>query len=52
LKIAVHLVAVLVLSAHPPVSFSHSKGIYDTKAEAENRASEIGCALVHENKGN
>ena len=51
LKITAPLTAVLVLSAHPPVSFSHSKGIYETKAEAENRASEIGCALVHENKG-
>ena len=51
LKVAVHLVAVLVLSAFPSASFSHSKGIYETKAEAEQRASEIGCTSVHENKG-
>ncbi len=51
LKITVPLTAVLVLSAHPPASFSHSKGIYETKAEAEQRASEIGCTSVHENKG-
>ena len=51
LKIAVHLVVVLVLSAYPSASFSHSKGIYETKAEAEQRASEIGCTSVHENKG-
>ena len=51
LKITAPLTAVLVLSAHPPASFSHSKGIYETKAEAEQRASEIGCTSVHENKG-
>jgi hypothetical protein len=51
LKITSSFTAVLVLSAHPPVSFSHRKGIYETKAEAEQRASEIGCTSVHENKG-
>ena len=51
LKITVYLVAALVLSAHPLASFSHSKGIYETKEEAEQRASEIGCTSVHENKG-
>ena len=50
-KIAVHLAIVLVLSAYHPASFSHSKGIYETKVEAEHRASEIGCTSVHENKG-
>ena len=51
LKIAVYLIIVLVLSAHLPASFSHSRGIYEMKAEAEQRASEIGCTSVHENKG-
>ena len=51
LKIAVYFAVVIVLSAYHPASFSHSKGIYETKAEAEQRASEIGCTSVHENKG-
>ena len=51
LEITAALTAVLVLSAHPSASYSHSKGIYETKAEAEKRATEIGCTTVHENNG-
>ena len=32
-------------------SLGHSKGIYQSKAEAEQRASEIGCETVHQNNG-
>ncbi|AII43269.1 hypothetical protein KR100_07825 [Synechococcus sp. KORDI-100] len=40
-----------VLTLLPPPAFPHGKGIYDTKAEAEKRAREIGCEGVHENNG-
>jgi len=29
----------------------HSKGIYQSKADAEKRANEIGCVTVHQNNG-
>ena len=35
----------------PSPALSHGKGMYDTKAEAEKRAQEIGCEGVHENNG-
>ena len=35
----------------PSPAFPHGKGMYDTKAEAEKRAREIGCEGVHENNG-
>ena len=35
----------------PFPALSHGKGMYDTKAEAEKRAQEIGCEGVHENNG-
>ena len=30
---------------------SHSKGLYKTQEEARKRATEIGCATIHENNG-
>ena len=50
-KIAASFAALLALDAHSTASYSHSKGIYETKEEGEQRASEIGCTSVHENKG-
>ena len=50
-KIAASFAALLALVAHSTASYSHSKGIYETKAEAEKRATEIGCTTVHENNG-
>ena len=32
-------------------SLGHSKGIYQTKADAEKRAGELGCKSVHQNNG-
>ena len=43
--------SVLALLASQPPGMAHSKGIYETQAEAEKRATEIGCTTVHENNG-
>ncbi|MFL2672177.1 DUF3721 domain-containing protein [Synechococcus sp. WH 8017] len=32
-------------------SLGHSKGIYQSKADAQQRAGEIGCMSVHQNNG-
>ena len=42
---------VLALVVNQPPGMAHGKGIYDTKAEAQQRAAEIGCTTVHENNG-
>ena len=36
---------------YPTASLGHGKGIYQSKADAEQRASEIGCTTVHQNNG-
>jgi len=36
---------------YPTAVLAHSKGIYPSKADAEQRASEIGCTTVHQNNG-
>ena len=38
-------------AAYPMASLGHSKGIYQTKADAERRAGELGCKSVHQNNG-
>jgi len=43
---------VFALAVYPMASLGHSKGIYQSKAEAEQRAGEIGCKSVHQNNGN
>lgn len=35
----------------PGDAFAHAKGIYKTQAEAEKRASELGCKGSHQNNG-
>ena len=42
---------VFAFAIHPRASLGHSKGIYQSKAEAEQRASELGCKSVHQNNG-
>ena len=42
-------VGVLALIVNQPPGMAHGKGIYDTEAEAQQRAAEIGCSSVHEN---
>ena len=49
LSVLIACLGFLVLTPLP--AFSHGKGMYDTKAEAEKRAREIGCEGVHENNG-
>ena len=41
----------VTLAVYPLASLSHGKGIYDSKADAEKRAIEIGCTAVHQNNG-
>jgi hypothetical protein len=44
--------AVVVASAmHPMASMGHTKGIYQSKADAQLRTVEIGCKSVHQNNG-
>ena len=38
-------------AVYPMASLGHSKGIYQTKVDAEKRAGEIGCKSVHQNNG-
>ena len=42
---------VLALLVNPTPGMAHGKGLYGTEAEAQQRASEIGCTNVHENNG-
>ena len=32
-------------------AFTHGKGLYASKAEAQKRAQEIGCSTSHQNNG-
>ena len=45
------IVVGLFLAAGPLPGWSHSKGIYDTQAEAQRRAQDIGCSTTHQNNG-
>ena len=42
-------VAAVVMSTGP--ALAHSKGLYATEAEAQQRAAELGCNAVHQNNG-
>ena len=42
---------VLALLVNTTPGMAHGKGLYGTEAEAQQRATEIGCATVHENNG-
>ena len=42
---------VLALLVNPTSGMTHSKGLYATEAEAQQRATEIGCSSVHKNNG-
>ena len=35
----------------PEAALSHSRGLYATQAEAEQRAKQLGCKGVHQNNG-
>ena len=50
LKLLLALVLLAAASAGLAVSVqSHSKGIYESEAEAKQRATELGCDSVHQN---
>ena len=38
-------------AVYPLASHAHGKGIYQSEADAQQRASEIGCETVHQNNG-
>ena len=42
---------VLALLVNQTPGLAHGKGLYATEAEAQQRATEIGCTTVHENNG-
>ena len=42
---------VLALLVNTTPGMAHGKGLYATETEARQRAAEIGCSSVHENKG-
>ena len=41
----------VVLLFSPEAGWSHSRGLYATQAEAEQRAKQLGCKGVHQNNG-
>ena len=49
--LSIPFVALAVFAMYPTASLGHGKGIYQSKADAEQRASEIGCTTVHQNNG-
>ena len=49
--VSIPFAVVIALVLCPMASLGHSKGIYQSKAEAEQRAGEIGCKSVHQNNG-
>ena len=42
---------ILALLVNQTPGMAHSKGMYTTEIEAQQRAAEIGCSSVHENNG-
>ena len=42
---------ILALLVNQTPGMAHGKGMYTTEIEAQQRAAEIGCSNVHENKG-
>ena len=42
-------ICALLLSSRS--SRAHSRGVYNTEAEAQTRAQQIGCKTVHQNNG-
>ena len=50
--VSIPFAVVAAIATYPMASLGHSKGIYQSKADAEQRAGEIGCTTVHQNNGN
>ena len=49
--ILIPFAAIAAFVVYPLASHAHGKGIYQSKADAQQRASEIGCETVHQNNG-
>jgi hypothetical protein len=49
--VSIPFALVAAFAVYPMGSHGHGKGIYQSKADAEQRASEIGCKTVHQNNG-
>ena len=49
--ISISCAVIAVFVVYPLASHAHGKGIYQAKADAQQRASEIGCETVHQNNG-
>ena len=49
--VSIPFAVVIAFALFPMASLGHSKGIYQSKADAEQRAGEIGCKSVHQNNG-
>lgn len=49
--LAVALVALVCALQLPNEALAHAKGMYQTQAEAEKRAKELGCKGTHQNNG-
>jgi hypothetical protein len=45
------VVAVVLMMGWPAAGSAHSRGLYKTQAEAEQRARELGCKGTHQNNG-
>jgi len=49
--LAVAFVALVFALQLPNDALAHAKGMYQTQAEAEKRAKELGCKGTHQNNG-
>jgi hypothetical protein len=49
--LAVAFVALVCALQLPNEALAHAKGMYQTQAEAEKRAKELGCKGTHQNNG-
>ena len=47
--VSIPFAVVVACAMYPMASMGHPKGIYPSKADAQQRASEIGCTTVHQN---
>ena len=48
---SIPFVFIAAFAVYPLASHAHGKGIYQSEADAQQRASEIGCTTVHQNNG-
>ena len=50
-KYSVLIIGISALLMAGRSSRAHSRGVYNTEAEAQTRAQQIGCKMVHQNNG-